>query len=72
MRYNLVVGNDIDSSYELIFAVLSIQVLWDVLHSHTPISGVGGYVLMMYWIYLMPLLPNCHNRNIFQAADKYM
>ena len=30
--YNLVVGNDIESIYELIFAVLSIQVLMDLLH----------------------------------------
>ena len=28
MSYNLVVGNDIESTYQLIFAVLSIQVLW--------------------------------------------
>ena len=34
MSYNLDVGNDIESTYELIFAVLSIQVhvLWDLLH----------------------------------------
>ena len=32
MSYNIVVGNDIESTYELIFAVLSIQVLWDLLH----------------------------------------
>ena len=32
MSYNSVVGNDIESNYELIFAVLSIQVLWDLLH----------------------------------------
>ena len=32
MSYNLVVGNDIESIYELIFAVLSIQVLRDLLH----------------------------------------
>ena len=32
MSYNLTVGNDIESTYELIFAVLSIQVLWDLLH----------------------------------------
>ena len=32
MSYNLVVGNDNESTYELIFAVLSIQVLLDLLH----------------------------------------
>ena len=32
MSYNLDVGNDIESTYELIFVVLSIQVLWDLLH----------------------------------------
>ena len=32
MSFNLVAGNDIESTYDLIFAVLSKQVLWDLLH----------------------------------------
>ena len=32
MSYNLVLGSDIESTDELIFVVLSIQVHWDLLH----------------------------------------
>ena len=30
MSYNLVAGNDIESTYEMMFAVLSMQVVWDL------------------------------------------
>ena len=32
MSYNLLVGDDIELTYELMFADLSMQVLWDLLH----------------------------------------
>ena len=31
ISYNLVVGNNIESTYELLFAVLPIHVFWDLL-----------------------------------------
>ena len=147
MSCNLVVSNDTESNYELMFTVLSMQVVWELLQSHNfgiycieSIIGVWSYVLKMFgniwgavmslylgctiqnllniinvwylkmvktfvimvslgaiklnfpnmyqyvfhgvslwtnstsskWIYLMPLLPKCHKRNIFQAANKFM
>ena len=41
MSYNLVVGNDIESNYELMFTVLSMQGVWELLQRVTILGFIA-------------------------------